>query len=278
MKKRFSLTRVFRLRDKIFANINPYIGRKITGETFQDFVADVYRVMPNYVSHSALFESSRTLVGDALQRKTAAEFAWRLAGNIDTLMAGNPVVPWTRQYKDEWLPILVLRVDYGKQRGRPGSFFQFRVLAGSPCPNVFSHFMSKASCAGIANTVGFSRNMPYTNSLYFTGLKFWILAEAAKSSDALYFHSVDCTASMQEKNRKIIAVRTRLAPCPRNFEHACENCVIGYDACPAGIFPKQLVEQLCPKCNRNSYFDTTRSDELCITCWRANNTEAVAGH
>jgi hypothetical protein len=278
MKKRFSLSRVFKLRDKLFQQVHPYVGRKLVGTTFQDLVADVYRVMPNYVSHSAVFESTRILVGSELLKKTAAEYAWRLAGNIDELIAGNPVVPWTRQFKDEWLPILVLRVDYAKHRGKPGCFFQFRVLAGSPCPGVFSHFMSKASCAGISNIVGFSRNMPYTNNLHFTGLKFWVLANAAKSADAIYFHEVDCTASMRASNQKILAIRTRLAPCPRNFEHACENCVVGYDSCPAGIFPKQLAQQLCAKCNRNSYFDTTRSDEICLTCWRTNNAEIAAGN
>jgi hypothetical protein len=277
MKKRFSLSRVFKQRDKLFQAIRPYVGLTISGNTLHDLVADVYRVLPNYVSHDAVFESSRAIVGDELTRKIAAEFAWRLAGNIDTLITGRPVLPWTRQSEDEWVPVLVTRVDPAFRRGKPGFLFQLRVLAGSPCPTLFSHFMSKASCAGISHIVGFSRNMPYTSSAYFTGLKFWAHLNAARSGAGLFFQEVACPPSMQTSNRKILEIRTRISPCPRGFQHECLNCVVGYDTCAAAIHAKELELRLCPGCNLNSHFDLTRSDELCLTCWQRKLQRNTAG-
>lgn len=277
MKKRFSLSRVFKQRDKLFQAVQPYVDRKISGETLYDLVSDVYRALPNFVSHDAVFESSRVLAGDSLDRKTAAEFAWRLAGNIDTLISGKPVLPWTRQASDEWVPVVVMRVDPAARRGKPGHMFQLRALAGTPCPRAFSHYMSRASCAAISRSVGFSRNMPYINSAYFTGLKFWVHVEAAKSNETLFFNEISCPASMQTNNRKILEIRSRVAPCPRGFQHECLNCVVGYDTCTAAIFAKELVMRMCPKCNRNAHFDITRSEELCLTCWQGQLLRNPAG-
>jgi hypothetical protein len=283
MKKRFSLTRVFKQRDKIFQAIKPYIDRPIFGDTVRDLVADVYRVLPNYVSHDAVFESSRglasgALAGATLERKIAAEFAWRLAGNIDKLIAGQPVLPWTRQSADEWLPVLVTRVDDAYRRGKTGCIFHMRVLAGSPCPMLFTQFMSRASCAAISKRIGFSRNIPYVHGAYVTGLRFWAHIDAGKSNESLFFREVDCTPSMRAGNRKILEIRARLQPCPRNYQHECMNCAIGYDTCIAAIFARELTLQLCPRCNLNARFDLTRSEEICLMCWQRNSFKNPAGN
>jgi hypothetical protein len=277
MKKRFSLTRVFKQRDKLFQAIRPYIARPIRGNTLTDLVTDIYRVLPNYVSHDAVFESSRYLIGDGLHRKVAAEFVWRLSGNIDKLINGQPVLPWTRQSENEWVPVLVLRVDPAIRRERPGHLFHFRVLAGTSCPMLFSQFMSRASCAGISHIVGFSRNIPYVNSAYFTGLRFWVHIDAERSRDNLFFYEVDCTPSMKAHNRKILEIRLRVAPCPNSYQHDCINCTVGYDTCIAAIFAKQLTAKLCAECNQQSYFDLTRSEAMCVTCWRQRILKNTAG-
>jgi hypothetical protein len=277
MKKKLSLTRIFNQRDKLFLALRPFIDKSIVSETLRDLTQDVYRVLPPHISHDAVFESCRTLAGCELERKAAAEFAWRLAGNIDVLSAGNPVIPWSRQCEDEWMPVQVMRVDHARRRNRSGYSFQLRVQAGSACPLLFDHFMSKASCAAIANIVGFSRNNPYTNSAYFTNLRFWVLAEAAKSAESIYFHRVDCSPAMQAHNKKIIAIRTRTLPCPSNFDHPCERCVVGYDTCQAALFAKQLIKNTCKNCSRENYFDTTRSTEVCVVCWAATSLLPTAG-
>lgn len=276
MKKRFSLTRVFKQRDKLFQQIRPYIDANIVGEVFRDLVDDVYRVLPNYVSHDAVFESVRTLVGAPFPRKTAAEFAWRIAGNIDQLLAGKPVIPWTGQAGDEWLPIQILRVDHAVRNKRPGFTFECRALAGSSCPMVFEQFLSRGSCSAIAQIAGFSRAAPYMSGVHFTNLRLWALIEAAKSTDAPSFNQVDCTAAMKEHNKKLIAIRTRALPCPRNFAHPCEHCELGYNECPAAIFPLRLEKKQCPACDDVKYFDTTRNNNICMACARNGEAKKIA--
>jgi len=277
MKKRLSLSRIFKQRDKLFQNIHPYIGLRISGDTLHDLVNDIYRVLPNYVSHDAVFESCRVFAGTELSRKTAAEFAWQLAGNIDLLISAKPVLPWTRQIADEWVPLQVIQVDQTTRRNKAGFIFVCRALAGSFCPATFEQFLSRASCSAIARIVGFSRAMPYTNGLYFTNLRFWGLIEAVKSIENPQFQQVDCATAMRAHNRRILAIRTRTQPCPRDYQHPCEACPIGYNVCKASIYPKQLEQRLCPNCNMTTYFDLTRSTELCLQCWRLKRLWHASG-
>jgi hypothetical protein len=278
MKKRLSLSRIFKQRDKLFQTIRPYIELKLVAGTFQDFVADVYRVLPTHASRDAVFESCRHLAGDVLVKKTAAEFAWRLAGNVDLLISGVPVIRWTRQIADEWLPVQVVRIDPATRRTKSGYVFQCRALAGSYCPDVFEQFLSRGSCAAISRIIGFSRSRPYTNALYFTHLRFWAFIEASRSVDGLHFQQVDCAPAMLARNRRIISLRTRSAPCPRAFEHPCELCVLGADSCQASIFQKQLELLQCGSCNTESYFDLTRSADMCLACWQSRQAKQIAGN
>jgi hypothetical protein len=277
MKKRLSLSRIFKQRDKLFQTIRPYVGLQLSGDTVHDLVTDIYRVLPNYVSHDAVFESCRVLAGEELTKKAAAEFAWLLAGNIDLLIRGTPALPWTRQVSDEWVPVQVIQVDQTTRRNKPGFLFKCRALAGSFCPATFEQFLSRASCAAIAHIVGFSRAMPHTNSLYFTNLRFWALVEAVKSGEQPQFQQVDCATAMREHNRRILAVRTRSQPCPKDYQHLCEQCPVGYDTCKASIYAKNLEQRSCPNCNTLAYFDLTRSDELCLQCWKLKTLRHMSG-
>lgn len=276
MKKRFNITRVFKQRDKLFLAVKPYIGATLSGQVFKDIVEDIYAALPDTVSHDAVFESTRSLAGNTLERKAAAEFAWRLAGNTDALIRGQPVIPWTIQIADEWVPVQVIRVDQTHRNYRPGYLFQCRALAGSSCPMMFEQFLSRASCAGIARTVGFNRTMPYTNGLHFTNLRMWVWVEAARSTDMPQFQQVDCSSAMLQYNRRLISIRTRVTQCPRNFAHLCEHCEIGYDECVAAIFPKRLEKKLCENCNEIRYFDPTRDTSRCMACVHASNTNKIA--
>lgn len=278
MKKRqFRIGQIFKQRQKLFLAVKPYIGANISGQVFTDIVDDIYQALPDSVSHDAVFESTRGLAGVELSKKAAAEFAWRLAGNLSLLNNGHPVVRWTKQIRDEWVPVQIIRVDHAQRHNRAGYLFHCRALAGSPCPMVFEQFLSRGSCAGIARTVGFNKTMPYTSGLHFTNLRMWVGVEANRSSDVPQFQQVDCSTAMQAYNKKLIAVRTRVRPCPRNFSHLCEHCEIGYDECPAAIFPKRLEKKLCENCNEIRYFDPSRDTKYCMACVNAgSNTNKPA--
>lgn len=269
MKKSFKLSQIAKQRDKLFTAIRPYIGLELTATTFTDFVDDVYKTLPPITSHDILFESCRALTGSTLEQRQAAEFSWRLAGNMPVLLSGRPVVPWTKQIDDEWMPVLITHADPAVRRGKSGQLFRFQALAGSYCPLTFEQFMSRASCAAISRFIGFSRAVPYTNPLYFVRLQMLVLADRNKSAEYPQFQQVDCSAGMQARNKQIIKIRLRQLPCPKNYERLCEHCPVGAAQCAASLFTRPLESRYCATCNRITYFDMTRSDSLCLKCWSA---------
>jgi hypothetical protein len=268
MIKRFSLQRIFKLRDKLIQALRPYLDKNVIGETVRDLTEDVYNALPPFTSHDAVFETCRTLAGTRLTMAAAAEFSWRIAGNLDNLLNGIPVIPWSRQIEDEWLPVQVLRLDPAHVRGKSGFMARFRVLAGSYCPGIFEQFLTRASCAAIARAIGFSRTRPYMCGAHLTNLRFAVFIEAARSTEQLYFKDIACPASMKSHNIELIDIRVRNKPCLFNYDHMCESCAEGYITCPAAVFQQPLVYQHCSKCDATKAFDLSRSGEMCLNCWQ----------
>lgn len=268
--KSFSYQRVTKLRDKIYnSSFGPYVGKKISREVIYDLHEDLIACLPPTVSHGAVFESIRVLSGTTLSQKAAATLAWRLAGNIDRLIADEPVLPWTRQFADERVPVCVERVVPAKRKHVSGYTFYCRALAGTPCAMLFPEFVSERSCAAISRTLGFSAPWgpyPYSTPLHFVNLLFFAHIDASRSRHLPAFTQITATASMAQSNRKLIAVRCRAEPCPLAFEHACEHCYFGYDQCNFATHDLTYVPRYCTTCNADGFFNPGSTDTSCIRC------------
>lgn len=159
MKKNkvFSLGRVLDRRDKIYSRaLAPYYDAHLVGETLRDICGDILKELPQTVSRDALFESLRVLAGSRMTPRAAKVLAWRLAGNVDLLVSGEPVLPWTRQLRDEVVPVRVETIRADKRKDTPGFTLACRALAGTPCATLFPQFVSARSCRAISRTLGFS--------------------------------------------------------------------------------------------------------------------------
>jgi hypothetical protein len=272
MKTRgFSYRRVIKRRDAVFGRaMRPYMEARLTGATIGDLTDDILAEMPPTVSRDALFESLRLFAGTQLSRRTGFEIAWRLAGNLDRLIAGEPVLPWNRQIANEVVPVRVEHMRPHKRFDNPGYLLHCRALAGSSCPLVFPNFFSRRSCFGIANTIGFSAPWglyPYQHPMYFVNLMFFAHIEAEKSHEYPVFSEVSCNTSLKLENKAKIEVRTRARPCPRGFKHECNKCPIGYNECPAGIYPRTLVSRYCARCQQDAFFEPDDEEQQdCINC------------
>jgi len=273
MLKRLSLPRVFKLRNKLIDALSPYVDRKISGETVKDLTRDVYNALPPKVSYDAVFETCRILAGNYLTLKESVELSWRLAGNLDKLIAAVPVLPWSQQLTDEWWPVQVLRLDPAYRRGKSGFTVLLRALAGAYCPGVFEQFLSRPSCAVIARSIGFSNTRPYSHHTHLVNLRLSVFIEAARSVDSPYFKEVACSSALRHYNAGIIDIRVRNKPCPLDYPHLCENCAVGSSTCPAAIFQQDLVVKHCDKCEADRAFDLTRSDAMCLDCWYNERSE-----
>lgn len=268
--KGFSFSRVRQRRDRLFTHaLRPYIAARLVGDTVKDVCNDLAGQLPATVSRDALYESIRVLAGTILTQRDAKELAWRLAGNIDKLNAAERVLPWTRQIQDEIVPVRVERIHADKRRDNYGYTMYVRALAGSPCPMVFPQFFSTRSCRAIARTLGFSGtygNYPLHTPLHFMGLMFFAHLEADKSGETPYFKKVSCSSGLIDHNRPKIEVRCRVKPCPRGYQHECAKCWIGHDSCPAGIYPRTLVQRECTECANMGFFEPDDEGTVCLNC------------
>lgn len=274
--KKFSRKQIFNRRGQIFEVLRPYVDQQITGDTIFALTDSILTALPDTVSRNAIFESIRIMAGTTLTNKIAAKFAWRLAGNTDLLMAGEPVLPWTRQMHDELVPVCVERVTPMRRKDKYGYLFHCRVLAGTPCAEVITQFFSANSCRAISRVVGFSTNSwgPFQYGgvgVHFVNLLFFAHLDAAKSRDKPVFYKVSVSSSMLKINKQLLSVRCRQAPCPIGYEHACANCPVGYDECSFAVHAKTFVEAYCRSCKTDSFFDPESDGVMCVNCRKVNN-------
>lgn len=256
-----------------------YLDTPITGDTLHNLAADLMQFFSPTVSTSAVFESVRLRAGTKFDRRVAQEFAWLLAGNVPTLVAGHAVSTWLRQDEDEIVPVRVESVQKSRQKNEFGFLFRCRVLAGSPCPSVISQFFSARSCHAFSRVVGFSP-APWGVLQYggiaphFTNLMFFAHIDAERSYKKPVFRNISVSSGMLKANKALLDVRCQQRPCPQNFKHTCAVCPIGYNDCSYAVHPKTFVEQHCRVCNKTAFFNPDNASVMCITCQSKNNLAA----
>lgn len=275
MTARFSRKQIFRRRAQLMTVLDAFRDQTVTGNVIYELADRLMSALPADVSRNAVFESIRVLAGTTMTAKAAALLAWRLAGNIDRLLAGEVVTPWTRQMHDEIVPVCVERVIPSKRKDKTGFIFSCRALAGTPCTELFPQFFSTNSCRAIARAIGFSTNswgpLQYSGiGMHFVNLMFFAHVEADRSRDKPYFRQVSVTSSMLRHNKELLAVRCRTAPCPENYPHACVNCFVGYSECPFAVHAKTFVEAHCRNCDSTAFFDPEQAGVMCVNCARVN--------
>lgn len=266
---------VERRRDTVFANaIHQHIGQVVAVD---NLAGCILPWLPAGTHYDTVFESVRYLAGVQLTELEAMRLAWRLAGNLDRLRNGMSAPPWASQQSDEWVPLQVLKYvpDINAKRRR-GYTVTFRVLAGTPAPMKITTFWGMPACKYVAFRVGFSKpwgSYPFSRVSDFVGLRLYGLINAAKSRGTPVFHDIECTPGLQQWNRNnVLKLRFRVKQqCPRNYSHACHQCAIGCDQCPAATHPVTYTIGRCGHCGKDEVlFDPDdKTTTYCITCGRA---------
>jgi hypothetical protein len=273
----FDIRRVEALRGRLIDEAGfAFLEDELTGDAYQRFVDAVAKVMPSTVSRDILFDSCRSILGRRLTLQRMATLAWRLAGNVPRLRKMIPVHPWTQQTSDEWIPVHVEAGVYAKSyRGELACDFAFRAMAGTVAPKLFRQQLTKKHCSMFATRLGFTtrrapqkRRRPFVDSMQFVGLRFCVLIEMSRSHDRPTFFHMAVPPKFKEWNTELLEMRYRHGwDCPKGYHHACHNCVIGQDQCPAATHQLTHVLQFCSQCQRDEVrFDPERSTELCVAC------------
>lgn len=264
---------IYRRRDRLIAScIEPHLDQRVEGELIQTLARSLRRCLPSQVTYDTVFESIRYLAGRALTRKEGTELAWRLAGNLPALKAGRPAGPWSTQQEKEWVPLQILAAaPYRNTRNKLGYNFEFRALAGSPCPMKLRAFWTKDLTRALASRLGFSRwrdgRYPFHHSSEFVGLRLLGELEPARSQYVPTFYEVAVPDSFVKWNRdNVLRIRCRVDDCPRGYTGACRHCAVGYVECPAATHRLNYRQVFCNKCGELKWFDLDLADDRCIDC------------
>lgn len=280
-KKKFNWHHIKNRRNNIAAFLcRNYVGRPIVGEDVNEISNHLLSVLPGTVSPSAVYETVRLIAGESFSTVNAQEFAWRVAGNVDTLIAGSPVVSWTRQIADEIVPVRVEAISFSKRRNDSGFLFRCRVLAGSPCPMVFPQFLSTRSCSAISHAVGFSHTswgpFPYAGVTdHFVNMVFFAHIVADRSRETPWFREVSASSSMLKANKELLSVRCRTKACPLGYSHACAQCPLGYLDCGYAVHKTSYVSQFCRVCGKESLFDPSVASTSCLACYKKTSVSCA---
>ncbi len=236
-------------------------------------VESIRGMLPAGVTYDAVFESVRYLAGKPLGELDAIRLAWRLAGNINLLKAGQPVPPWSLQRHDEWVPLQIVKIFRTRNsKDQLGFDVTTRVLAGTPAPLKISSFWSVRVVRLVASKLGFSRpwdKYPFHTAQELVGLRFYGLIEAIRSRGRPEFHEVECSDSFIKWNREnVLKLRLRVGcKCPAGFLHKCHLCAYGYDRCAAATHPKTFTIGNCAGCGGQDVpFDPDDSWPHCVKC------------
>jgi hypothetical protein len=245
----------------------------LTGDSFAQFVNDVGQLLGGSVNPRVLEESCMPVLGKEMTRSRLNAFSLRIATNIKRLRQGEVCRPWTRQIEDEWAPVEILRCWPGRNRkGDQGSHFQFLVLAGTPVGFGMFRFWTQTQCHYIGRELGFSgrKNRPLLHPSYMVRMRFSALFEPRLSLERPGFHKVRMTSGLARYNEPLMLGRFYREPgCkPRNYEHACHVCYLGYSSCPLATHPLDYKQEICDRCADPKAWHDPADEELdmCVRC------------
>ncbi len=274
----FPLVRVSKLRKELAeVALLRFYGCPIRGDNFQSLAATLAKSLKlKGAARDALADSLRYLLGRDFDMDVGRELAWRLAGNLERLKAGEPVPPWTAQRGLEWVPVQVTggRKSWKKaEKGRMrfGWTYLFTVLAGSPTGRDIRQWWTTDKAAVVGARLGFSRKPPYHREDMdeLVGLRFCALLDPKLSDRGPGFHHIHCPSTFEEYNREVIKKRRRIDfACPEGFPHSCSQCFVGTRECPAAVHRETYVSKYCTGCGREWWFDTDPRfvNDYCIHC------------
>jgi ferredoxin len=264
----YSLPQVLVVRDRIVDRSQIHVGTVLLGDYYEDWLALAHSAVPD-IPLNTLRLSSRSLLDRELTLEKLGEFAWRMAGNLKTLRAGQPVTAWGMQAIEEWMPLYVGRARPGRnRRDEAGHWLTFRVMAGSACPLEVRRFWTWPMASFVSDRLGFNprANRPFPGADHFVGMLLYGLFEPQLSEDRPGFHQVRVSAVMLAHNVNLIKGRNE-KPCPTfGYLHDCAGCTIGYDRCPYAVHAQTFIRQHCITCGRADALFDPDQPEHCLDC------------
>lgn len=295
---RVSVDRVLGLKRKIQRNpaIIELLDEILTVDRLKDLHTVILAVLPGLDS-VAVWQTLLVHIKEPLSEQLLAMLAWRIAGNGHHLAAGDVVLPWSRLAADEWMAFQVIGADpvmlkkksasgQWSSKAQPHVRLKLKCLVGRFCPGEFHHVWSLPFAKFLAYRLGFDK--PWNRAKYHLvdvrqlfGLRFWGMAEAARSGDHPRYQHVEIPGAMRTSNRKLLKSRARDGSdsfqCPKNLPTSvgCHVCPAGIDECPVATHRETYLFGPCNACHRrDAVFAGSYLNPCCVDCQVALETKA----
>lgn len=236
--------------------------------------------LPAGVDFATVRQSLEHRVGVKLTREHLSEDIWLLSGNVPSLQSGQVVRPWAVQLLPEWVPLQFIDEHLHRTpRGKFGSIFYVRVLAGSSAGQIFETFRTAKFCGWLAQSLGFTKShgkRPFQRNSEFMNLRLYALAILNPQRQQPMFDKFYVPGGMVAYNTRLLRVRNRdAAACPQGFHHDCHACSLGYDRCAYATHPTTYVWGECVVCHEERVLIDPRKLELGV-CLRCDTRQRLA--
>jgi hypothetical protein len=290
-----SLKSVIKWRGKLRKVLEPYEGEVIKGPTFSRVLTELERTIGHLGSkddpdnnlglhckdelRSALHKTIETgIVGFEIEPSDVSDMVNILAGNIQDLRYGTPVLPWKCQQHIEWALAVITDSVYHitPRKHIPGANITFQVLTGTATNQQFTQFFPDFTIQDMAKQFKLMhkeerRKIHYREVVrmrlavrLLPGIEIttdrWEEKEALNAHNQILFKA---RSSLKERN------------CKYGFKHACHFCQVGYKDCTWGTHPDVFEERDC-KLKHVGYFPAGDTSPYCLRCrsyiWKQQNS------
>lgn len=281
--------KVTRLKDIL----KPYVGTDVSKEDFRTFTKKVLTALPRDLSIENIQASIAHLHGRPITQTVVNETAWRLAGNVEALRAGEVVTQDVAIRRQGWCALQVVAVKpilmnpKSKDKRKRGSLLNIFVMSGHAAGCRIEKFFSLSHLKYLAKEVGFTppfKNYPYRDEREFFGLRFGgLFLTSLVKDNKPGFSEVCSTPTMISWNKDMFKRRKREGfACSLEMHHEqlpCFRCFMGAESCSAAVHQKDFEKDVCPFCGLESMFDPESpgySLDMCVNCERHQDITGIA--
>jgi len=273
--KPFNLPGIFKLKDLLQEAMEAHLGTVVRGPSLRLLSLELQERLPGEIEPDVIYDSIRHLGGTELDWPTIRRESWRLAANTRRLKGNQPAKPWRVHNFREWIPLqLVDSRAIRTKRGRLGSVFTARVLAGTSCTMLLEFFWTMRFCKFMSSSMGYSPpwgKYPFNKMEEYISLRIYVLAEPtdiAEPKKHPEFKHVRVTSSLRVFNQAVVKKRRRVKfRCQFKYKHECHRCRVGYDQCEVATHPRTFVKALCTICDKETWFDPQFiALGMCVNC------------
>lgn len=202
---------------------------------------------------------------------------WILAANVDWMRQGHPVGPFSRIFRPEWTPAVIIDAyEDCTYMGIPGSTYVIRSMGGYTATEEFKNFVPSAGGRWFVHVtmLGLAKRrykffqpkeyrQPIDAPKIYVGMYSWVLIEPGCKFGAP-FERTQCSPDFQKFNRNLF--NERHADCVVGKTCSCTECALGMSTCHRGTHEGDYVSRHCAGHHGMGLFKATSTSPMCNIC------------